>query len=432
MIWPFRARKSADAGKGEPDEPRLFDPQEAVQYPNHARASTAHIFPGYGVVDPGRVTHEETLRLAAVWAAVNVIASALASSDWDVFEKGPDGKRVDRSSSALWRLLNVAPNAEMTAFAFREAMVIQALLFGNAYAEIQRNMTGAPAVVTPIDPERCKLERDESGQLVLRVQNSSGGPVHLPYEDVFHLQGPSLDGLAGYDLVLMALRPFSVGIAMERYSSAYFNNGTALGGVLSTEQNLTADQRKDLQDSIDKRHKGPENAFKFLIAGGGMKFQGFAADPKTAQFIEQRHFIIEEVCRFFNVPPHKLHHNVRSTFNNIEHLGIDFVRSCLTPWAERLRQEADKKLTPRRNPHLRTRIDLAWQAEGDAQSRAQVDSTLVNSGLATRNERRQMRGLNSHPDRNADVLTVQTAMAPIDALTPMETQDSEDISENPE
>jgi len=288
-------------------------------------------------------------------------------------------------------------------------------------------MAGGPAALFPVDPERTKLER-QNGALILKVQNHSGGAVAVPYKDVFHLQGPSLDGLAGYDLVLMALRPLSAGIAMERYASSYFNNGTAVGGVLSTEQKLTKDQREQLQESIDKRHKGPEKAFKFLIADGGIKFQNFASDPKTAQFIEQRHFIIEEVCRFFNVPPHKLHHNVRSTFNNIEHLGIDFVRSCLTPWAERLRQEADKKLTPRRNAHLRTRIDLAWQAEGDAQSRAQVDSTLVNSGLATRNERRQVRGLNSHSDKNADALTVQTAMAPIDTLTSTETSGNENPS----
>ena len=65
---------------------------------------------------------------------------------------------------------------------------------------------------------------------------------------------------------------------------------------------------------------------------------------------------------------------------------------------------------------MRTRFDLDWLAEGDAQSKALADSTLVNSGIADRNEVRRRRGLNTRSDENADALTVQSAMTTIDAI----------------
>jgi hypothetical protein len=78
-------------------------------------------------------------------------------------------------------------------------------------------------------------------------------------------------------------------------------------------------------------------------------------------------------------------------------------------------QEADWKLLPQRG-RMETEIDLEPLAEGDAQTRATTDSTLVNSGIVTRNEVRARRGWNRAPDKNADKLTVQSAMVPLEKI----------------
>ena len=41
---------------------------------------------------------------------------------------------------------------------------------------------------------------------------------------------------------------------------------------------------------------------------------------------------VADICRFFRVPPHKIQDLQRSTNNNIEHQGIEFVTMTMRPW----------------------------------------------------------------------------------------------------
>jgi len=360
------------------------------------------------------MTAEEALRLSAVWACVTVIAKSLASCKWDVFLEQRNGDRILRRDTITYRLLNERPNPEMTSFAFREAALIQALVYGNFYAEIEYSIGGVPVALWPLMPDRCCLERDTSGDLVLRVLNE-GGEVYLPYSDVFHLHGPGLDGLTGFDVVSVAAKSFAHAAAAERFGQAFYGNGTQMGGILSSEANLNEAKVEEYREQINAMHQGPDRAFRFLFLGGGMTYSPLSVAPDDAQFIQTQQHLIESVCRWFGVPPHKIAHLLRSTNNNIEHQGIEFVRDALTPWAERLAQEADWKLLPDWRG-IKTRLDLDWLAEGDAKSKAETDSLLVNSGIRTRNEVRKTRGLNTYADPNADKLTVQLAMTTIDKI----------------
>jgi HK97 family phage portal protein len=81
-----------------------------------------------------------------------------------------------------------------------------------------------------------------------------------------------------------------------------------------------------------------------MILEAGMKWSSVSLEPEKSQLVESRQFAVEEICRWFGVPPHKVQHLLRSTFSNIEHQSIEFVRDALTPWARRLEQEADFKL----------------------------------------------------------------------------------------
>jgi HK97 family phage portal protein len=338
---------------------------------------------------------DEAIRLSAVWACVTVIAKAIASSEWDVFEEDRAGNRTAMKDTAVWRMLNLRPNGEMIPFAFREAMLIIALVDGNAYAEIERDIVGRAVALWPLAPERCCLERDERGALVLRVNNSTGDQVYLDYSDVFHLHGPSLDGVAGFDTVKLAARTLAHAAAAERFGSAFYGNGTSFGGILKTDLKVGSEAIDDLRSAVEKRGQGPMKAWNFMVLGGGMEYQKLTVDPEQAQFIETRFLMIEEVCRFFGVPPHKIAHLLRATFSNIEHQGLEFVRDALTPWCERLRQEADFKLVPGSGRFLRTRLDIDWLGEGDAKSRAETDGLLVTNGIMLRNEARRKRGWNS-------------------------------------
>lgn len=359
------------------------------------------------------VTHEEALRHSTVWACVNVIAKSIASSDWDVFEVDSTGNRTPLRNSRQWWLLNTRPNEDMTGFAFRESMLLQALLYGNSYAEIERNNRGEAMALWPIAAWDASLERSRTTRgLQLNVRGEPGRPnIIIPYRDVFHLQGPSINGVDGLDPIAYASRTIGYAAAADTFSSAFYGNSASLGGVVSTDQVLRPEQMEELRSSIEARHMGAKNAGRFLILQAGLKFQPLAFSPEQAQFTETKYTIVEDVCRIFGVPPHKVQHLVRSSYNSVEQLGLEFVRDALVPWAERLAQEADGKLMPYGNRMMRTAIDLDWLTFGDAQSMASAHASLVGAGIITRNEARRIRGLNMRPE--ADELTVQAQYVPV-------------------
>lgn len=358
------------------------------------------------------VTPDEALKLSTVWACVSVISKALASCAWEVLEEDGAGNRTPVRNMLWWRL-NKSPNPEMTGFSFREAMLIQALIWGNSFAEINRNLRGDPVEIYPIAPDRCRLVRGADGALLLEVQNTNG-PVYLSYRDVYHIHGPSITGIEGLPIVSYAARTFGHAAAAEIFGATFYGNGTQMGGVLSTDGTLSEQQRTDLLKSINDRHTGPENANKFMLLQGGLKFQQLSPTQEQSQFIETRQLMVEEIARFFGVPPHKVGHLERSTNNNIEHQGLEFVRDAITPWAERLTQEADSKLLPFGNRLLTTRMDLEWLSAGDQTSRAEAAAKYVGAGIRTRNEVRREHGWNSLPEANS--LTIQKQYLPLEQI----------------
>ena len=364
--------------------------------------------------DGVHLTHDQALRLSAVWACVNVISKSLAASRWEVFLEKLNGDRELQRNTTTYRLLNVRPNPEMTAFGFHEASLILALIGGNSYSEIEKDSGNRPIALWPISPERCTLDRNGQGERVVRVTNFGQADTLLPYNDVFHIHGPSVDGLCGMDVVAMASRTIAHGLATERFGQAFYDNGTQMGGVIEAPQTMTDPQVQDLREQIDKRHRGAGRAFHNLILTGGAKWNASSVEPDKAQFNETSYRIVEEVCRWYGVPPHKVGHLLRSTFSNIEHQGLEFVRDALTPWAERLVQEADYKLLPAQG-RFKVRMDIDWLAEGDAMSKANTDAILVRNGLARRNEIRRKRGLNSL-GTEGETLTVESQLTTLKAV----------------
>jgi HK97 family phage portal protein len=354
------------------------------RYVTYGRSQTAGIW----------MTHDEALRLSAVWACVTVIAKAIASSEWEVFSEAENGDRTPQKKTITWRLLNLRPNDEMIPFAWREAMVIMALVYGEAFAEIERDLAGRPYALWPLSPDRSSLNRDLAGRLVVDVAQAEGGNVSLPYADVFHLHGPSIDGVAGFDLVRLAARSMALAAAAERFGGAFFANNAAFGGVLQSDQKLSPEKREEMHAELKNSHTA-DKAWSWMIVDAGLKVQSVGTEPEKAQMTEQRQFQIDEVCRWFGVPPHKIAQLARSTNNNIEHQGLEFERDAVIPWCERLRQEADWKLIPGTGRFLRTRIATEWMAEGDAKTRAETDNLAVTGGWMTRNQARRKRGWNS-------------------------------------
>lgn len=339
------------------------------------------------------VTEDTALTYSAVWACVRVISETIAALPWQVYRRTDDGREA-LDSNLRW-LLNGQPCPEMTAAAFREALVAHALTWGNGYAEIQRNDAGRVESLWLLPPDRVTPKRSDAGELFYEVASQTGITYPLPASKVFHLHGLSFDGLVGYSPVRMAARAIGLGIAQDAFGQAFYNNGTTFGGMVEVPATMSAQQIKDMEAYLNDRHGGPDKAFRVRVAPAGTKYTNAGMPLTDAQFIESRRFAVNEIARWYRVPPHKIADLERSTNNNIEHQSIEFVTDTLVPWLTRLEQEANIKLVgPRAQGNVYTKFNVNALMRGDSKSRAEFYRTMTQIGAMTINEVRALEEMN--------------------------------------
>ena len=102
------------------------------------------------------------LTVGTVFACVNIISGAFASLPLNVYEHINKNDRHGKKltiSHPLWDILHNEPNPEMTAFTFFKTLKCHALLWANAYAEIQRDQNNQIIALWPRNPARTRAIR---------------------------------------------------------------------------------------------------------------------------------------------------------------------------------------------------------------------------------------------------------------------------------
>lgn len=363
-------------------------------------------------------TMDTALQFSAVWACVDCISKAISASHWAIYTNDGNGNKTFLPNDQLVWVLNTRPNPEMTGIGWRECLMYAALTWGNGYAEIVKDRAGRVKELWPLLPERMTPRRrpDKKASLYYDYYSLDGNHYILEPDQVFHLRGPSITGLLGENVVSRAAKSIALGIASERFALSYYGNNTVVGEILEYPGKLEPSAHARLKEEWEEKRQGADKAHKPIILEGGMKLTNINHDAEKSQIVNARTFQLEEICRWFGVPPHKVQHLIRATFNNIEHLELEFVRDALTPWAKRIEQEADYKLFPQKSSPTRyTKINMAWLSQGDNESRAKAAVGWRQAGVKTANEIRHEEDLNAI-EGAGDVLLVGSGMQTLDNL----------------
>jgi HK97 family phage portal protein len=345
------------------------------------------------------------MQVSAVRACVAVISETIASLPLGLYRNVSIGheKAVKHK---LYKLIHSEPNPEMTSFVFRETMMIHLLLWGNSYSQIIRNNKGEVVALYPLMPDKMKVDRDEDGRIFYKYSTDKGDTV-LYKDSILHIRGMGFDGLVGYSPIAMARNAIGVAIATEDYGSKFFTNNAMPSGVMEHPGRVHIEPMEDeteedaiirYQKDFARRHSG-ENAHSIAILEDGMKFHAIGLNPQDSQFLETRKFQVEEICRIFRVPPHMIASLDRSTNNNIEEQGIDFVRHTTRPWLVRIEQSLDMFLlseTEKQDYYFRFNVDGLLR--GNYESRMNGYKIGLQNGFLSVNDVRAMEDLNKIPD----------------------------------
>ena len=352
------------------------------------------------------VNEETALTTTAVYACVKVIAESIASLPLHLI-KEQDSVRIRARDHPLYRVLHDLANDETTSLNFRETMLASLLLWGNAYARIERK-AGHVTALWFLSPQRMDVERDnKSGRIVYRYTSDEGQTIEYSSKEIFHVIGFSLDGVKGISPIRQARQTIGLTMATEEYGAKFFTNGARPGGVLETDGVVKDPER--LRAAWNAQFQGSRNGHRVAVLEEGVKYHTIGIPPDEAQFLETRKFQLSEICRIFRVPPHMIADLDRATFSNIEHQAIEFVQHTLRPWIVRFEQAIYKCLLSQEERHLYyARFNVDGLLRGDYTSRMQGYAIGRQNGWLSANDIRGLEDMN--PIDGGDVYLVNGNM----------------------
>ena len=376
------------------------------------------------------VTENNVLALSAVWACVNLISGTISSLPLMVYRTSPDGSRSVATNHPLYALLHDSPNFDQTALDFWDFMAASVELWGNAYARINRS-AGEVRVLSPILPALMSVRKLPNGELQYRWTEDGKANI-APEKEILHIRGFGGNPLGGASTLYFGRRVFGLAQAAERSAGAVFQNGLRPSGVLKFENWLTEEQRELAERKLAAKI-GSGNAGRPIVLEGGTEWQQLTITPEDAQMLESRSFSVEEICRFFGVPPHMVGHTTKTTSwgSGIEQQTLAFQKFTLRRRLKRIEQALMKQLLTPEDRAAGVVIEFNQEGllRGDTAGRAKFYQQMTAIGAMTINEVRALE--NYPPVEGGNVPRMQMQNVPIteagedQELTPRQTDSEE-------
>ncbi len=278
-----------------------------------------------------------------------------------------------------------------------------------------------------ISRNRVTPKRDANGNIIYVVRNYNtsdsvltpdliGNPdAIIQADDMLHIRNMG-DGLVGWSVIKLARESIGLTLAAENSGSSFFGNSSLPSGVLESPNKMTPEALKNLRESWDRLHKGKDNRHKIAILEQGMKFNPMSISPDDAQFLETRQFQVEDVARWFRMPPHKIGNLARATgWSTLEATNTDYIVDTLMPWTERWEQEIQRKLlTEAEKPTLFCEFLFDALLRGDSAARSAFYTSQVGIGAMSPNDVREAENRNpTGPE--GDTYFVSTQYQTLDA-----------------
>jgi HK97 family phage portal protein len=361
------------------------------------------------------VTVDKALQLSTVWACVRLLSETISTLPCQFYERRTDIERVPARDHNLYELLHNQPNADMTASQFWECMTAAMLLWGDGAAE--KIMSGDTVIALDfLLPDRIGRRRLTNGRIEWSYVGFDNRRRVIPEDRLFRIPAFSIDGVVGLSAVQYGANVFGSAMAAEQSAGKIFSNGMQASGVLYVDKILQPAQRELLRASMES-FTGSTNAGKTFVVEAGSRYEQLTIRPEDAQLLETRAFSVQEICRWFRVPPFMVGDTTTSTSwgTGIEQQMIGFLTFSLRPWLTRIEQAIRRcLLTSQERQKYFAEFSIEGLMRADSAGRATFYATAVQNGWMSRNEVRALENRPAVP--GADVLTVQSNLIGIDRI----------------
>lgn len=358
----------------------------------------------FGTSSSGKVvTADKAIQLSAVWACVRLLSESISTLPLKIYVRQPDGSRKAATDHPAYSVLCRRPNSEMTPSRFMLMVVASICLRGNAFIE-KKFIANRMVSLVPLLPQNMVVKRLTTGVLEYKYTENGNERV-IPVKNIMHIRGFGLDGVCGMMPMKTGRDVIGAAMAVEESAAKIFEQGLQSSGFLSAENALSDEQRERLRGYM-AAFTGSKNAGKIMVLEGGLKYQGVTMNPEDAQMLESRSFSIEEICRWFRVPPFMVGHTTKqsSWASSLEGMNLQFLTHTLRPLLVNIEQEIGRCLLDS-DDDVFAEFSVEGLLRADSAGRAAYYTSALQNGWMSRNDVRRLE--NMPPIEGGDIYTVQ-------------------------
>lgn len=360
------------------------------------------------------VSVDKSLHLSAVWACVRVISETISTLPLKIYERKPDGSKIVATDHPVYQILCRQPAIDLTPARFMQMIPASICLRGNSFSEklfFKKELVG----IRPLLPQYMNVGSDDAGRITYKYSD----PVtkterEIPRENIMHIRGFSLDAAVGLTPIQFGADIIGSALATHEAASNVFKNGLQNSGFITSSMPLNPEQRTALRSNL-QQFIGSKNAGKVMLLEGGFDYKGITINPETAQLLESRSFSIEEICRWFGVPPVIIGHMEKqsSWASSIESLYTQFLITGLRPMLVNIEQEIGRCLLDNDDRYF-AEFAVEGLLRADSNGRASYYKQALQDGWMNRNEVRAKENL--PPIDGGDKFTIQLNMTTLDKV----------------
>ncbi len=331
------------------------------------RAPGATVFmPTYDGFVPS-VSASTSLQYTPVYRAASLIANDIARAP------------IVCSDDIAARLL-ASPNRWQNGYDFRRSITLQALLYGNAFAIVNRTVGGDLIELLPVDSSSVSL--DVSGAEPFYKTRQYG---NVAAGSMLHIKAIGLDGMWGDSPVRLCRVALQVMASQENAQLEVMRNAGNPKLALVSNGPLNASARQMISEDFATHHAGAANAGKPLVLSEGMKVERISSTLDDAGIAAARRYSVEDVSRIFGVPTSYLSEHSANAYGSMEWLSRMYLDACLSHWFAAWSAEISSKIAAQ---YSTVSFDTDMITKPSLAEQMAALRTGVEAGVITRNEAR--------------------------------------------
>lgn len=294
-----------------------------------------------------------------LYAIVQRTIEAVAEVEWCLYRTSTDGRRrynrgytgaqdtrtevVRHPVLDLWN----GPNPFHTGHAFREMSQQLQEVTGEQYWVVVKQGS-LPYEMWPVRPDRMYPVTHATKFLAGWVYRSpEGEEIPLAVDEVIFLRNPRpLTFYRGLSPVQAIHTDLDATRQASEYTSNWFRNGAAPGGVIQAEQNISDEDFDQLQARWKETHQGVSNTNRVAILEAGMSWQSTNVTHDDMQLVELKESARETIREAFGFPKAMMGATDDVNKANAYAGEVLFARWIVKPRLVRMREALNRFLLP--------------------------------------------------------------------------------------